>query len=466
VPLGERRVARDRRFGRSLGWKLAMSQSSTPNPVDPSTKSGKKRDTDQLKDRSAGVAEAVATPPGGSAALDTHDFPATGGKSLIGYRFDDFELLEELGRGGMGIVYKARQNSLDRVVAVKMLLAEHFQNPTVLARFLGEARAVAALDHPEIVKIYQIGQCAYGHYFAMEFIDGVSLEALISRAPLPIPVAVTWMIALARAMEHAHSKGIIHRDLKPANVMIRQQRRPVIMDFGIAKVAGKGASVTQQGMVVGTPSYMSPEQATEGNEPAGPASDVYSLGAILYAMLTSHAPYEEKTALNTIIKVISPDPPPPIRSYRPEVPAALDQLCMKALAKKPGDRYPSAKALADELQLFRKGELVAKPEPTTEWASVPSAYLVLQSTGKKIRLTALATVVGRSSECDLIVRSSAVSKRHCQILLEEDQVWVEDLDSSNGTLVNGNRIRRRQLTDGDKLEISGHVFVVRIPKKK
>jgi len=404
-------------------------------------------------------------------------------RSLVGYRFDDFELLEEIGRGGMGVVYKARQESLDRIVALKMLLAEHFRNPVVLARFLSEAKAVAALDHPDIVKIHQIGECDHGHYFVMEYVEGQSLDSLIDKGPLPVAGVVAVMIILARAIDYAHSKGIIHRDLKPANIMINRLRRPVIMDFGIAKMIGRANSVTQEGVVVGTPSFMSPEQASEGSSPIGPASDVYSLGAILYAMLTAHAPFEEKTALATILKVISPDRPPSVLSYRPEVPAELERICLRCLEKRPEDRYPSAQALADDLKRFRSGKTsdvaadapVARdepagapeppPPPRAAWEAPSAIYLTVQSSGKKVRVRHPVTLIGRSSECDLILRSSDVSKRHCQILLDDDGAWIEDLDSANGIAVNDKRVKRSRLNNGDQLTIASHRFKVKIPNR-
>jgi serine/threonine protein kinase len=413
----------------------------------------------------------------------TGEFTLANAGSLIGAKFDGLEILEELGRGGMGVVYKARQINLDRFVALKMLLSDQFQNPTVLARFLAEAKAVAALDHPDIVKIYQIGQSSYGHYFAMEFIDGRSLDAIIKKGTISIPSAVGIMVQLAKAVDYAHSRGIIHRDLKPANIMLKQMRRAVVMDFGIAKIASreKSAAVTQHGVVVGTPSFMAPEQATDGTDPVGPASDVYSLGAILYAMLTSRPPFEEKTALNTILKVISPEPPPAPSTLRPDLPAALEEICMKCLAKRPADRYESASALADALRHFRTGpapdDHQTSPPPAPTPAPPPSepivdvrreaatiVGLVIKSSGKSMRLTSLATVIGRASECDIILRSGRVSKRHCQVLMEDDGVWVEDLDSANGTSVNGKVVRRALLHDHDTLDVAGHQFEVRISR--
>ncbi len=384
-----------------------------------------------------------------------------------GYRFGDFEIISELGRGGMGIVYKARQLSLDRVVAVKMLLAEHFHNPVALTRFMGEARAAAALDHPDIVRVYQVGECTLGHFFAMEFIEGQTLERYIQKGPLPIAAGVALVMALARAVDYAHSKGVIHRDLKPSNIMLCPARRPVIMDFGIAKVAGKSGSVTEHGVVIGTPSYMAPEQASEGKVPVGPAADIYALGAILYAVLSGRPPYQEETALSTVLRLVSPEPPPALQTLRPEVPQELDDICMKALAKDPADRFPSAMALYESLRQFRTGESELKAEAPALLSSLPTVILVLKANGKKIRLGGPVTLIGRGSECDLILRSNDVSKRHCQILLEDDgQACVEDLESSNGTYVNGRMVKRARLQDGDRLDVAGHTFHVRFPHAK
>jgi serine/threonine protein kinase len=384
--------------------------------------------------------------------------------ALVGQTFGDFELLEEIGRGSMGVVYKASQKSLDRYVALKLLMAEHAANPTFLQRFLTEARAAASLQHPNIVQVYQVGECIAGPYFVMEFIDGPALEALLDRT-----IGVNWALSLvtkvAEAVQFAHSKGIIHRDLKPGNIMLQHSKRPVVMDFGIAKVIGKGAALTQHGTLIGTPAFMPPEQAGEEPHRIGPHSDVYSLGAVLYTLLAGRPPFFEDTALRTLMAVIAPDPPPPLHSFRPDVPPRVEQVCMKALAKDPAARYPTAQAFADELKRLRAARSSAqlhKP-PSSGAVPVASTTLVLVGQGgKQVRLSLPSTVIGRGTECDLVLKSSDVSKRHCRILLRHDQAEIEDLGSRNGTLLNGEEVRRAVLADGDEIDIAGHVFRVQM----
>jgi serine/threonine protein kinase len=385
-------------------------------------------------------------------------------RSLIGASFGDYELLEEIGRGGMGIVFKARQKSLDRIVALKMLLHEQFQDPVRLARFLTEARTIAGLGHPNIVNVFQVGQSIYGHFFAMEYIDGQTLEAVIrEKQQTPSPWAVSLLMIVGEAVHHAHGKGIIHRDLKPANIMIDRFRRPIVMDFGIAKFLGKASWLTQEGAILGTPAYMAPEQAGEDLNQVGPASDVYSLGAILYALLTGKPPYEAATPLQTVLKVIDGPLPPPPRSLRADVPAELDRICMKCLSKHPADRSPTVRALVDELRRFRTVPVRRKelnPPP-----AFPMITLVAEETGKEVRLTRPVTLMGRGTDCGLVVRASDVSKHHCQVVVESGQVVVEDLDSANGTFVNDKQVRRARLRDGDELRVADHVFRVRVAKE-
>jgi serine/threonine-protein kinase len=391
----------------------------------------------------------------------TIDAPGAAAASLVGSCFGDFEILAEVGRGGMGIVLKARQKSLDRIVAVKLLLREHKDNPVVMARFQSEARAAAALSHPNIVNVYQVGDCPLGPYLVMEYIDGGSLETRLQKGPVSIGSAVNLLIVVTEAVHYAHSKGIIHRDLKPGNVMIDALRRPVVMDFGIAKFVGKASALTQQGAILGTPAYMPPEQAGEEFAQVGPHSDVYSLGAILYTLLTGKLPYEAETALRTILKVVGPEMPPPVRSLRPEVPATLERICMTCLNKQPADRYPTARALADELRRFRTAA-ASRSGPPTQKATLASLLLIAPD--KQIRLLPGTTVLGRAADCDLVLRAADVSKHHCRIVFGPGEVIVEDLGSANGTVVNGEVVERAALNEGDRLTIAGHTFEIRLSR--
>jgi serine/threonine protein kinase len=385
--------------------------------------------------------------------------------AFAGIVLDDFELLEEVGRGGMGAVFKARQKSLNRIVAIKTLLAHHFAHSAILQRFLGEARAAAGLSHPNIVKIYQVGECPVGHYFVMEYIEGRSLKDIIQERTAPISWTVALMSVVAEAIHHAHKQGIIHRDLKPSNIMIDRFRRPVVMDFGLAKFLDKPSTITQLGVIVGTPAYMSPEQAGEEIHEVGPASDIYSLGAILYTLLTGRPPFNEKTSLATVMKVASAEMPPRPTEFRKDIPASLEQICMKCLNKDPADRFLSAKALADELSQFRK-DARHKGSSMSLRKTLPSVLLIAEKTGKRVRLSNETNVIGRASECDIVIRASDVSKRHCQIILESDRVLIEDLNSVNGTLLNGEHIQLAELLDGDQLTIGEHAFHVRMKKWK
>jgi serine/threonine protein kinase len=390
--------------------------------------------------------------------------------SLVGEIFDDLELLAEIGRGGMGVVYKARQKSLDRLVAVKLLLAEHFAHPLQLARFQAEARAAACLAHPNIVQVYQIGECRFGHYFTMEYIDGQSLETLVKRSKIKIPSASALTLKLARAVHYAHAKGIVHRDLKPANIVVDRALRPVIMDFGIAKFLKQPSSLTQQGVLMGTPAYMAPEQTGETPDQVGPLADVYALGAILYNLLTGHAPFEDETALRTVLKVIGPEPPRAVRDWNPEVPERLERICLKCLRKRPQERYSSAQHLADALRRFHAGqaerpgiETMEKPSArATAPAVLPPVFLESLANGQKIRVARSVSLIGRASECDIIVRAPDVSKQHCRLLLSTNEMLIEDLGSANGTYVNGQAVDRAYLQEGDRLGVADYEFLVRL----
>ncbi len=269
-----------------------------------------------------------------------------------------------LGRGGMGVVYQARQQGLNRRVALKMILAGSHSGPAALARFRAEAESVARLVHPHIVQIYEIGEHDGCPFFSLEYVAGGSLAARLGGVPHSARASAAFVETLARAVHYAHQQGIIHRDLKPDNVLLRPPEvgqpaeafgAPKIADFGLAKQLDNDSSQTQSGSILGTPSYMAPEQADGRTAEVGPPTDVYALGAILYAMLTGRPPFRGASVMDTLEQVRSQEPAPP-RRLQPGVPRDLETICLKCLRKPSAGRYPTAHALADDLQRFCAGE--------------------------------------------------------------------------------------------------------------
>jgi tetratricopeptide (TPR) repeat protein len=293
-----------------------------------------------------------------------------------------YEILGRLGRGGVGVVYKALQERLNRLVALKMLLVAAHADAAQVARFRAEAEAQARVQHPNIVQIFEVGEADGWPYLALEFVDGGGLADRLDGTPQPVRWTAELVETLARAMQHAHQRGLVHRDLKPANVLLSADGTPKISDFGLAKRVQEGAgSPTHSGDILGTPSYMAPEQAAGEMNKVGPAADVYALGAILYELLTGRPPFLGANALETLLQVRQQEPVPP-RRLLPSVPRDLETITLKCLRKEPARRYATADALADDLKRFRHGEpIVARPvgslERGVKWAQRQPAAAAL-----------------------------------------------------------------------------------------
>jgi formylglycine-generating enzyme required for sulfatase activity len=293
-----------------------------------------------------------------------------------------YEVEGVLGAGGMGVVYRARHLRLDRLVALKMVLTGSYAGPQERERFRREAEAVAALRHPNLVQVYDAGDCAGRPYFTMELIEGGNLAEKLAGTPQPISQATALLATLAEAMQAAHRGGIVHRDLKPANILLTPDGTPKIADFGLALRLEGGAGLTLNGVVMGTPSYMAPEQARGQSQAVGPTVDVYALGAILYELLTGRPPFRAETPAETVLQVIDQEPVPPAR-LNSKVPRDLETVCLKCLQKEPARRYGSAGELANDLRRFQAGEPIrARPvgvaERTYKWARrrpAPAALL-------------------------------------------------------------------------------------------
>ena len=265
----------------------------------------------------------------------------------------DYELLEEIGRGGQGVVFRARQKSLNRIIALKVIRLGQWASKVHLKRFRLEAEAAARLEHPGIVPIHEVGERDGSCYFSMKFIEGGQLDEVVRRTPMSIRQAAELIAKVARTVHYAHEHGILHRDIKPGNILLDAKGEPHLTDFGLARLVESESSVTQTLDVLGTPSYMAPEQAVGNNAAISSATDVYGLGAVLYQLLTGQPPFAGGATYETIKLLLDTEPRQP-RLLNPKIDRDLSTICLKCLEKDPKRRYPSALALAEDLGALAK----------------------------------------------------------------------------------------------------------------
>ncbi len=300
-----------------------------------------------------GSSEAKEMKSGPSAAADSGTW-----RMPLPCILGDYELLEEVGRGGMGVVYRARQLSLRREVAIKMILRDRLASDNERQRFFAEARATGQLQHSGIVPVYDVGEIDGRPYFAMQYLRGRTLLELITTGELDQREIALHMERMARAVHFAHASGILHRDIKPSNILIDESGQARLTDFGLAKQTDSAESLTRTGVVLGTPNYMSPEQASGKMGEIGPASDIYSLGAVLYHALTGRPPFVAKSTMDVLLQILEQDPPSP-RLINPKIDRDLEMIVVRCLQKPPDLRYASAQALADDLLAYLKDEPVS-----------------------------------------------------------------------------------------------------------
>jgi hypothetical protein len=335
--------------------------------------------------------------------------------------FGDYELLEEIARGGMGVVFKARQVSLNRLVAVKMILSGQLAGEAEVIRFRTEAEAAAHLQHPNIVAIHEIGQHEGHHYFSMDYVEGPNLADVIKDKPLSAAKAAEMLKTIAQAVHYAHQRGTLHRDLKPHNVLVDANGQPRITDFGLAKRMDQDGGLTQTGAVMGSPAYMPPEQAAGRLDQIGPQSDIYSLGAILYQLLTGHPPFAGETPVKTIQQVMEMEPAAPSK-LNANVPPDPETICLKCLEKRPERRYHSARELAEELDRFLKHEpILARPasrmRKAWNWAMRNPWFLTGVASTALLGLLGLAFGLWEQNRFLVWNQTHGVSQHHLSNLL-------------------------------------------------
>lgn len=367
-------------------------------------------------DNRAGAGDVPSTVDGDDSVISerTANAVVRSVETASGPTISGYIILGELGRGGMGVVYQALQTKLNRVVALKMILDGAYAGERELARFRSEAEAVARLQHPNIVQIHEVGEQDGKPFFSLEFVDGGSLAQKIAGKPQPVREAATLVETLARAMQAAHDKGIVHRDLKPGNVLLTADGTPKIADFGLAKRLDVDVRHTRSGAVLGTPSYMAPEQAS-GKGDVGPAADVYALGSILYELLTGRPPFQAETTWDTLLQVLSHEPVPPTR-LQPKLARDLETICLKCLEKEASRRYATADALADDLRRFLAHEPIsARPvgrlERLGKWTRRHPTIAALTATSLLIAVLGVAGVSWQRQDAEYHREQSEIAKK-------------------------------------------------------
>lgn len=368
--------------------------------------------------------------PAGSGGVSDTDFTAPRTPAGVPTAVAGYEILGVLGRGGMGVVYKARQPGLKRVVALKMILAGGHAGEDDLGRFRSEAQAVARLQHPNIVQIYEVGDDEGRPYFSLEYVDGGCLTRQLGGRPMPPRQAAEMALVLARAIAHAHAHGIVHRDLKPANVLLAKDGTPKITDFGLAKRLEDDEGQTRSGSILGTPDYMSPEQASGRVRDIGPRSDVYALGAMLYEFITGRVPLRGAGVLETLQQVVSKEPVAPTQ-LQPKLPRDLETICLKCLHKDPSKRYATAEELGEDLRRFLANEpILARPVSTAErvWracrrnprvAALSAALLVMMvAWAASASAFAVRLKIEKDATADALIEAdqqAALANRHAEL---------------------------------------------------
>ncbi|MEQ8786311.1 MAG: protein kinase [Pirellulaceae bacterium] len=386
-----------------------------------------------------GIAETLAIPAGTQS-----DRSNSAASASCHRRFGDYELIEEIARGGMGVVHKARHVTLNRTTALKMILAGQLASEDDVLRFRSEAEAAARLDHPGIVPVYEVGQCDDQHYYSMGYVDGQSLAGRAADGPLPPVEAAGLVRAIAEAIGYAHERGIVHRDLKPGNVLLDATGQPRITDFGLAKHTERDSQLTGTGQILGTPSYMPPEQASGNSDKIGPLSDVYSVGAILYFLLTGRPPFQSANVVETLRQVMDSDPVAP-RRLNPQIPLDLENICLKCLQKEPQRRYESAAELADDLGRFLAGEPThARPvghiERTVKWCRRRPFVAVMSAA---MLLLGIAVIAGS------IIAAMLINNERLAALDSEKRAKKSEVKRTEQLYVSHMAVAEQAWRDGD-----------------